>query len=197
MPGHSRIVLLLKVALPSFVALFLGIIVLLPSIDDEINKIKIDIPTIDTTDKISFTMDKGNFYGQGKDNAIFSLNVENFKEDRDKLTMLFQKINGKIFLKDASWIEISTDKGNYKKQNNKFFMNGNIVINDSDNNNLYTDEAIIDLDDLSVAGQKNIRALTSFGNVESQGFYFKKNDKYLFTGKVKGFIDTSKIEKSK
>ena len=42
MPGHSRIVLLLKVALPSFVALFLGIIVLLPSIDDEINKIKIN-----------------------------------------------------------------------------------------------------------------------------------------------------------
>ena len=99
MTYHSRVVFLLKIALPSFIAVFLGMIFLIPKIDDEIKNIRIDIPTIDTTDKISFTMDKGSFYGQGDDETIFSLNVENFKEDRENMIMLLKKINAKIFLK--------------------------------------------------------------------------------------------------
>ncbi len=197
MTYHSRVVFLLKIALPSFIAVFLGGIFLIPRIDDEIKNIKIDFPTIDTTDKISFTMDKGSFYGQGDDETIFSLNVENFEEDRENMIMLFKKINAKIFLKDASWIDISTDKGDYKKQDGKFFMTGNIFINDSDENKLETEEAVVNLGDMSVFGSKNVKAVTNFGEIESQGFNFKKNDKYIFSGKVKGYIDTSKIEKSK
>ena len=195
MTFHSRIVFLLKIALPSITALFLGVVVLIPQIDEKIKNIKIDIPSIDTTDKISFTMDNGNFYGQGEDGAVFSLNLENFKEDRENMVMLFSKITAKIFLKDGSWINVSTDKGNYIKKDNLFFMNGNIVITDSDDNKVYTDEAIVNIDDMSVSGDKPIRAFTNFGQINGQGFNFKQNEKYSFFGKVSGNIDTAKIEK--
>lgn len=197
MTSHSRVVFLLKLALPSIIALFLGLIIVVPQFIDEVKKFKIDMPTIDTTSNVSFTMDNGTFYGQGEKDSLFSLKVENFKEKRDDMSMLFKKINGKIFLSDGSWIDISTDNGNYKKTDNKFLMTGNIFIYDNEENKVYSDEAVVNLKDMSVYGNKPIKAITSFGEIESQGFDFKKNDKYIFTGKVKGKIDTSKIEKSK
>ena len=93
--------------------------------------------------------------------------------------MLFKKINGKIFLSDGSWIDISTDNGNYKKTDNKFLMTGNIFIYDNEENKVYSDEAVVNLKAMSVYGSKPIRAITSFGEIESQGFDFKKNDKYI------------------
>ena len=194
---HSRVVFLLKIALPSFIALFLGMVVLVPVIDDKIKTIKIAMPSLESTDKISFDMDNGDFYGQGDNDTLFSVNVSNFKENKDDQVMLFKQIKGKIFLKDGSWIDISTDDGNYKKTNNIFSMQGNIYLFDSDDNKIYTDKANVNLKDMSVSGDEKIRAITNFGEIESDGFYFKKNETYHFLGKVKGKIDTSKIEKSK
>ena len=76
-------------------------------------------------------------------------------------------------------------------------MQGNIYLFDSDDNKIYTDKANVNLKDMSVSGDEKIRAITNFGEIESDGFYFKKNETYHFLGKVKGKIDTSKIEKSK
>ena len=194
---HSRVVFLLKIALPSFIALFVGMIVLSPVIDDKIKNIKISMPKLETTDKISFKMDNADFYGQGENETLFSVNIQNFNEDKENQTMHFSKIKSKIFLKDGSWIDISTDDGEYKKSNNIFSMYGDILLSDSDNNKVYTNKADVHLKDMTVSGDEKIRAITNFGEVESEGFYFKKNDTYRFLGKVKGYIDTSKIEKSK
>ncbi len=194
---HSRVVFLLKIALPSFIALFVGMIVLSPVIDDKIKNIKISMPKLETTDKISFKMDNADFYGQGENETLFSVNIQNFNEDKENQTMHFSKIKSKIFLKDGSWIDISTDDGEYKKSNNIFSMYGDILLSDSDNNKVYTNKADVHLKDMTVSGDEKIRAITNFGEVESEGFYFKKNDTYRFLGKVKGHIDTSKIEKSK
>ena len=197
MTTHSRVVFLLKIALPSFIALFLGMIIIVPNIDDKIKNIKISMPSLESTDKISFNMDRADFYGQGDDNTLFSVNVENNKENKENQEMYFSKIKSKIFLKDGSWIDLSTDDGNYKKTKNMFSMRGNIYLFDSDNNQVYTDEADVNLKDMTVSGDKKIHAITPFGEIESDGFYFKKNEVYHFLGKVKGNIDTSKIQKSK
>ena len=194
---HSRVVFLLKIALPSMIALFLGMIVLVPAIDEKIKTIKISMPSLESTDKISFNMDNGDFYGQGDNGSLFSVNVSNFKEDKEKETMLFTQIKGKLFLKDGGWIDISTDDGNYKKTKDLFSMRGNIFLFDDENNRIYTEKADVHLKDMTVSGDEKIRAVTNFGEIESEGFYFKKNDVYKFLGKVKGNIDTSKIEKSK
>ena len=196
MTSHSRLVFLLKIALPSFTALFLGIFVLAPTIENKLKKIKISMPTLEVTDKISFYMDEGSFYGQGENDTLFSVDIKNFKEDKVDDAMLFSEIQGKIFLKDGSWINISTNYGNYKKTKGSFLMQGNIVLNDSDGNEVYTEKADVNLKDMSVFGDEKIRALTNFMDIESDGFYFKKNEVYRFLGKVKGTIDTSKIEKS-
>ncbi|MBR1544512.1 MAG: hypothetical protein IJ638_01025, partial [Alphaproteobacteria bacterium] len=118
---HSRIVFLLKIALPSCIALFLGLIIVIPNIDDHIKSIKISMPSLESTDNISFNMDKGDFYGQGDNDTLFSVNVKNFKEDKEKEVMFFSKIKSKIFFKNGSWIDISTDDGNYKKSKDLFF----------------------------------------------------------------------------
>ncbi|MCR5506663.1 MAG: LPS export ABC transporter periplasmic protein LptC [bacterium] len=194
---HSRIVFLLKIALPSCIALFLGLIIVIPHIDDKVKNIKISMPTLESTDKISFNMDGADFYGQGDDDTLFSVNVENFKEDKEKEVMYFSKIKSKIFLKDGSWIDILTDGGNYKKSKDLFSMRGNIFLLDNEDNKLYTEKADVNLKDMSVSGDEKIRAVTNFGEIESDGFYFKKNDVYHFLGKVRGNIDTSKIKKSK
>ncbi len=197
MTSHSRIVFLLKIALPSFIALFIGMTILVPVIDDKIKTIKISMPSLESTDKISFDVDNAAFYGQGEDDTLFSVSISNFKEDKENQTMSFKKVKGKIFLKDSSWIDISTDDGNYEKSNNMFSMRGNIYLFDSDDNKVYTGKADINLKDMSVSGDENIKAFTNFGEIESDGFYFKKNETYHFLGKVKGRIDISKIEKSK
>ncbi len=195
MTFHSRVVLLLKIALPSITALFVGTIILLPKIDEKISNIEIDIPTLDTKNNISFTMDNGEFYGQGDNGSIFSINIKNFSENRKNMIMLFDTIEAKIFLKDASWIEVETQKGNYKSNKREFIMTGNTSVTDSDNNQLNTTEAIMNIKDMSVYGNEDVKATTPFGNIEGEGFNFKKNDKYIFKGKIKALIDTSKIEK--
>ncbi len=194
---HSRVVFLLKIALPSFIALFLSMLILSPAIDDKIKSIKISMPKLETTDEISFRLDDADFYGQGENDTLFSVNIKNFNENKENQAMYFSKINGKIFLKDGSWIDLSTDSGEYKKSNNIFSMSGNILLSDSDNNKVFTNKADVHLKDMAVSGDEKIHAITDFGEIEGDGFYFKKNDTYRFLGKVKGRIDTSKIEKSK
>ena len=196
MAQHSRVVFLLKIALPSIIALFLGAILIVPSVIDEVKQFRFDMPSIDTSSDVSYYMDRGSFYGQADDGSIFSVNVQNFSEQKEKDAMLFSKINARIFLKNGKWIELITDKGNYKKVSNLFFMDGNVVVNDSDDNRMFTDEAIVNINDMSVLGRKPVMAVTSFGVINSDGFDFKRNDKYVFTGKVRGSIDTSKLKQS-
>ena len=194
---HSRVVFLLKIALPSVAALFLGAIFIVPRVMDEVKQIKIGMPSLDTTSDVSFYMDDGRFYGQGDDGSVFSVNTENFKENRADSSMLFNKINGKIFFKNGNWIELITDKGNYKKQSDLFFMDGNIVITDSDDNRMLTDEAVVNVKNMSVFGRKPVKAITSFGVIDGEGFDFKRDEKYVFTGKISGKIDTAKFQKQK
>ena len=194
---HSRVVFLLKIALPSITALFIGMVILVPVIDDKIKTIKISMPSLESTDKVSFDVDNASFYGQGENDTLFSVTVSNFKEDKQEQAVFFKQIKGKIFLKDGGWVDISTNDGDYKKSKNLFSMRGNISLLDSDKNEVYTEKADVNLKDMSVSGDEKITAITNFGNIESEGFYFKKNDVYRFLGKVKGVIDTSKIEKSK
>ena len=194
---HSRVVFLLKIALPSITALFIGMVILVPVIDDKIKTIKISMPSLESTDKVSFDVDNASFYGQGENDTLFSVTVSNFKEDKQEQAVFFKQIKGKIFLKDGGWVDISTNDGDYKKSKNLFSMRGNISLLDSDKNEVYTEKADVNLKDMSVSGDEKITAITNFGNIESEGFYFKKNDVYRFLGKIKGVIDTSKIEKSK
>ena len=100
--AHSRLVFLLKIALPSIVAVFLGIIILTPQLN-EIKKIKIDIPKLESSDKISFTMDNSSFYGQGDNGMMYSVNIKNFQENRVDDLMYFSNIDAKLFFKDASY----------------------------------------------------------------------------------------------
>ncbi|MBD5405462.1 LPS export ABC transporter periplasmic protein LptC [bacterium] len=190
--AHSRLVFLLKIALPSIVAVFLGIIILTPQLN-EIKKIKIDIPKLESSDKISFTMDNSSFYGQGDNGMMYSVNIKNFQENRVDDLMYFSNIDAKLFFKDASWINLTTDKGTYTKKDGNMLLSGNIYLVDNDNNEVFTDEAIIKLNSSEVEGSKPIKANTYFGVINGEGFNFKKDDKYIFNGKIKANIDTNKL----
>lgn len=185
-------VFLLKIALPSIVAIFLGIIILAPKLN-EIKKIKIDIPKLESSDKISFTMDNSSFYGQGDDGMMFSLNIENFQENRVDDLMYFSNINAKLFFKDASWIDLTTDNGTYLKNDNNMTLSGNLYLVDNQNNEVFTDEAIVKLNTSEIEGHKPIKANTYFGTIVGDGFNFKKDDSYIFTGKIKAIIDSDKL----
>ena len=138
---HSRVVFLLKIALPSITALFIGMVILVPVIDDKIKTIKISMPSLESTDKVSFDVDNASFYGQGENDTLFSVTVSNFKEDKQEQAVFFKQIKGKIFLKDGGWVDISTNDGDYKKSKNLFSMRGNISLLDSDKNEVYTEKA--------------------------------------------------------
>lgn len=187
-------VFLLKIALPSIVAIFLGIIILTPQLN-EFKKIKIDVPKLESADKISFTMDNSSFYGQGDDDMTFSINVKNFKENRVDNLMYFSDITAKLFLKDASWFDLSSNKGTYFKKENNILLNGNIYLVDNHNNEMFTDEAMVKLNSSEIEGNKSIKANTYFGTISGDGFNFKKNEKYIFTGKINASIDTDKLSK--
>ena len=189
---HSRVVFLLKIALPSIVALFLSIIILAPELN-EIKNIKIDIPTLESSDKISFTMDKGAFYGQGSDGMTFSLNVDKFQENRVDNLILLSKITGKLFLKNSNWIDLKSDNGTYIKKDNNLILDGNIYLIDNQNNEVFTDSAVVNLDNNSVKGDKPIMANTNFGTIVGEGFDFKQYEKYNFLGKVNAVIDMDKL----
>jgi hypothetical protein len=191
--AHSRVVFVLKAALPSAVALFLGAMLIAPEFD-ELRKIKIDVPKLESADKISFTMDNGTFYGQGNDGMVFSLTIDNFKENRVDDIMMFSKISGKVFLKDASWLDIKTTEGQYANRDKLVTMTGDVKFSDDQGSKVETSEAIIDLESAEVRGTAPIRASTQFGTVAGDGFAFKRNEKYIFTGRVRAVIDSSKLK---
>ncbi|MGN0929928.1 MAG: LPS export ABC transporter periplasmic protein LptC [Alphaproteobacteria bacterium] len=185
-------VFLLKIALPSIVAIFLGIIILAPQLN-EIKKIKIDIPKLESSDKISFTMDNSSFYGQGDDGMMYSLNIDRFEENKVDDLMYFSNIKAKIFFKDANWIDLTTDKGTYLKKDENMILSGNLYLVDNQNNEVFTDEAIIKLKTSEVEGNKPIKSNTYFGTIVGEGFNFKKDDTYIFTGKINAVIDSDKL----
>lgn len=194
--AHSRVVFLLKIALPSIVAIFLGIIILAPELN-EIKSIKIDVPKLESADKISFTMDNSSFYGQGNNGMMFSLKIGNFKENRVDNLMYFSKINAKVFFKNADWIDLTCDNGTFVKKDNEMMFNDNIYLVDNENNEVFTDEAVIHLNTNEITGNKPIRANTYFGKIFGEGFNFKQNDTYTFLGKIKVFVNTDKLDNQK
>lgn len=191
---HSRVVFLLKIALPSMVAVFLGVLFLAPKLK-EINTINFDIPKLESTDKISFTMEKGTFYGQGDNDMIFSINLDNFQENRVDNLMIFLDVEAKIFLKDATWFELLAKKADYTKADDKMILVGNVNMIDNEDNKILTEEVMVDLNSMEIIGNKPVTATTHFGKIEGEGFHFKRNDSYIFTGKIKAFINPDKLKK--
>ena len=190
---HSRIVFILKAALPSAAALFLGLMLLAPEFD-RLKKIKIDMPRLDSADKISFTMDNGTFYGQGNDGMVFSLSIGNFKENRIDNIIMFSTITGKVFLKDASWLDIKTTEGRYAKEDRLVTLEGRVELADDQGSRAETSEAAIDLENSEVRGAKPINANTRFGKVSGEGFVMKRGERYLFTGRVRALVDLEKLK---
>ena len=60
---------------------------------------------------------------------------------------------------------------------------------------MFTDEAIVRLNSSEIEGTKHIKANTYFGTISGDGFYFKQNEQYIFTGKINAVIDTDKLSK--
>ena len=156
-------------------------------------KIKIEIPKLESADNISFTMDNGTFYGQGNDGMIFSLTIDNFMENRIDDVMMFSRVSGKVFLKDASWLDISTAEGQYMRQKHRVTLTGDVKLSDDQGSSAETTEATIDLENTEIRGSAPIRANTQFGTVYGEGFAFTRGDKYIFTGRVQAFIDSDKL----
>ena len=187
LPLHSRIVFLLKIAIPSIVAIFLSVMIILPELNNEMKRIKFALPSINTIKQISFDLDNGKFYGESKNNIIYSININKIIES-NKNTQ-FSDITGNIFFPNNKIVNFMTSKGIYKKVSNKFIMNNNIHIYDDINNKIYTDEAIINLDNMDISGNKKIKFISNIGIVEGNGFEIKDQTLYKFKGSIKGNIN--------
>ena len=193
--NHSRIVLLLKIIIPGIISVFISFIVIFPQINTDIKKIRIAFPSINTLKKISFNIENGNFYGVNKDNTIFSVNVKNFHENKDEDFIKFNQINANLLFTNGNTIDLTTDKGTYIKKNNKFIMSNNVYIyNNKNDSKIYTDEAIIDLDDFSVSGTKPIKIILPFAKINSNSFNFSNDKIYNFTGITSGTVNLKSIK---
>ncbi|MDR1009074.1 MAG: LPS export ABC transporter periplasmic protein LptC [Rickettsiales bacterium] len=192
--GHSRAVFLLKILLPSVAALFVGIALVLPRFASRV-RVKVSIPKITGVADISFTMEEGSFRGQGDDGAVFSANMKTGFEAKAAPVVEFTRIEGNITLKDASRIDISARAGKFFKDKKLFEMRGSVRISDDAGSKMTTEEANVDVATSEIYGASPVVATTDFGQIIGEGFSFKRGEKYVFTGRVNGRVDSGKISK--
>jgi len=185
---RSRIVFILKIALPSAAALIFGIMIIIPGIEN-IKKTTLHIPKVDPRSGISFILNQGNFLSRGDDGTIFDVKTKRLIEAKSNGELLFEGVRAIANFENGGWINVFSDKGVFHRERRRIDMDGNLHLVDSDGNRATTISANVDLVSSVVTGNDPIMIETGFGYIVGEGFNFEYDTRYEVKGRINAKIN--------
>lgn len=196
---HTRIVRFAKLALPSLAAILIGLLLLFPTIHNDVRDFRLDITKPKKGELEKLHVEDTVLYITDKNNKINNFIAQNIDETEpgSKLIKLTNP-EGIIPMNNGEWNTVKAPIGFFNQNNNLLHLEENVEIFYSGGMSVHTTEAFFDFNQSRGYGNKPVKAQGIFGNLNSEGFEFlTKEDILAFTGHSDITIKEESFEKDK
>jgi lipopolysaccharide export system protein LptC len=195
---HNRIVLFLKLLMPSFAVIAIALMILWPKIAEQKDKFRLGVTRpllVSQTDNLSIV--NSQFFSSDSKNQPFVLSADLAIETEPNSRIInLTKPKASILLNNGMRINVVSDSGILYQQKNNVTLSGNCTGSSSEGHRLETEEVLIDLNNDSLIGKHKTFFHFPQGNIESDGLSVKdKGDIIKFTGNARMLITLNKQSK--
>ncbi len=185
---HNRIVLFLKLLMPSFAVVAIALIILWPRIVEQKDKFRVGMTRpllVSETENLSIVNSK--FFSSDSKKQPFILSADLAIETEPNSRIInMTKPKASILLNSGTRVDVSSDSGILYQQENKLVFNEECIGISDKGHRLETKKVHIDLKDNSLTSNEKTHFYFPQGNIESQGLsVVNKGDIIKFTGKAK------------
>lgn len=181
---HTRYVRLAKLLFPSVAAVLIGLLLVFPTLKQDIRDFKLDITRPRAGELEKLHVENTVFYITDKNNKVNNFTATHIDETEpgSKLIKL-TKPEGLLPINETNWADIKAPIGYFNQTTNILQLLEDVDLFYSEGMTAKTTEAFYDFNEARGYGVKPVQAQGYFGDLKAEGFEFLSNDDILiFTG---------------
>lgn len=197
--GYTKFVRVMRLALPVAAAVVILVVFLrMGGTEENIKAVDVqpDTPEIEKEDVARNELVNPKFVSVDHKNQPFEIVAERAVQgDGDKDLILLDQPVGKMTLSGGADVKMSSISGRYRQETEKFFLEGDVLLEHSDGYKLESSEAHIDMDKNFAWSEKDVVASGPDINIDAKGLsvngqtgeiVFKGPAMLVFEGGVEG-----------
>lgn len=196
---RGKMLRVVKITLPALSSMLIGLLVLWPTIKDKASDVEVDTKSPSLEDFEKLHMENTTFYMTDKNNKVNSI-VSDVIDEVDSTQKLLELTNPKGFLptSDDKTVVISSPKGFYNQHTKVLTLNEGVKMVYGVGVTALTNNVTFDSLSAKVFSVDEVTATGYFGDLQSEGFEYYKDDKYIiFNGKSHTILKQDDVEKLK
>lgn len=187
---YTRFVRIMRLALPLASALVIFIVFLrIGGTDDKITPVErtAQTPEIQKEDVTRNELVNPRFVSVDKKNQPFEIVAERAVQgDTNKDLIMLERPVGKMNLESGGEVKMSALSGAYRQDTERFFLEGNVVLDHTDGYTLSGSEAHVDMKQNIAWSEKDVTAVGPDVNINAKGLRVNgKTGEIVFTGPAK------------
>lgn len=187
---YTRFVRIMRLALPVAAAVVILVVFLrMGGTDDTIAPIEqtAQTPEIAKEDVARNELVNPKFVSVDNKNQPFEIVAERaLQGETNKDLIMLERPVGTMALESGGEIKMSSASGAYRQDTERFFLEGNVVLEHTDGYKLSSSEAHIDMDQNNAWSEKDVVAVGPEMNIDAKGLRVNgKTGEIIFTGPAK------------
>ncbi len=196
---HSKRVRRTKVFLPIVAVFFIGLLLIIPSLRDQIDELKFDITKPKKGELEKLHVENTVFYITDANNKVSNFNTDHIDETEPSSKIVkLNAPNGKISTKKDSWIDVTSKVGFYNQETKQLSLKEKIDFFFSEGMDLTTTDATFDFHNNRSFGNKRIKGRGYLGEIDSEGFeYFNETKTLILKGKTRIILNEESFKEKK
>ncbi len=193
---HTRLVTLIKLALPGLAAVLAATLLIFPSLNDDIREFSLDF-AIGQGDIEKLNIEKTTVYITDDKNRVSNFVARQINETSAG-SQMFNLLEPEAVLpmEDGEWLSIRSPRGLYDQKTALLNLQNNVEGFYSAGMNIQTTEVFFDFKKSFGYGRKPVTGEGFLGEVSAEGFEFSGRSSTLtFLGKTRIIIDKETLQK--
>ncbi len=185
-PSRQKIMRFIKMALPAFAALLIGLLIIIPTLKKDMNDVAADLITPKKGELEKFHMEKGIFYITDYKNIVNNFNADTLDEtEAGSKIIKMTNPQGTLPSANGKQTTINAPIGFYDQNTKMLTLQNGVTLIYNDDLTTKTEEMFFDFNINKAYGLKPITTHSDSLDVKAQGFeYFKDKDILVYKGKT-------------
>ena len=169
---HTRFVTGLKIGLPLAAAALVVALVTWPYMTSRVGSgLRLSFANVETTADGTVTMTNARYIGTDRGGQPFTITAGSATQDPDVPDrIVLDHPAGDVTLENGAWLSLSAVRGVYRQDSRVLELAGDVSLFADSGYELRTEEALIDLDRRTAAGDRPIEGQGPLGHVMAAGF---------------------------